>query len=142
MGREVKSHNGELEHKTKQLKSECDNKVKLELDRRKLLEEHNKKLSSQVSDLERKYESLMNNFHEYKNQTTRPEIRLEAELNLAKLEKSELERKLESVNKSKLHYKQQWGRTLRELALMKKREQEHARANLRYQQQELEMLKQ
>merc|ERR1719376_2080620 len=31
---------------------------------------------------------------------------------------------------------------LRELALMKKREQEHARANLRYQQQELEMLKQ
>ena len=140
--REVKSHNGELEHKTKQLKSECDSKVKLELDRRKLLEEHNKKLSSQVSDLERKYESLMNNFHEYKNQTTRPEIRLEAELNLAKLEKSELERKLESVNKSKLHYKQQWGRTLRELALMKKREQEHARANLRYQQQELEMLKQ
>jgi len=140
--REVKSHNDELEHKTKQLKSECDSKVKLEMDRRRLLEEHNKKLSVQVSDLEKKYESLMNNFHEYKNQTTRPEIRLEAELNLAKLEKSELERKLESVNKSKLHYKQQWGRTLRELALMKKREQEHARANLRYQQQELEMLKQ
>lgn len=33
--------------------------------------------------------------------------------------KSELERKLESTTKSKLHYKQQWGRTLKELARFK-----------------------
>lgn len=140
--RDVKSHNEEILQRTKQLQTECEGKVKLERDRRALLEEHNRKLSAQVSELERKYESLMTSFYDYKNQVTRPEIRLEAELNLARLEKAELERKLESTSKSKLHYKQQWGRTLKELALMKKREQEHARANLRHQQQELEVLKQ
>lgn len=31
----------------------------------------------------------------------------------------ELERKLESTTKSKLHYKQQWGRALKELARFK-----------------------
>lgn len=31
----------------------------------------------------------------------------------------ELERKLESTSKSKLHYKQQWGRALKELARFK-----------------------
>lgn len=31
----------------------------------------------------------------------------------------ELERKLESTTKSKLHYKQQWGRALKELANFK-----------------------
>lgn len=31
----------------------------------------------------------------------------------------ELERKLESTTKSKLHYKQQWGRALKELARLK-----------------------
>lgn len=33
--------------------------------------------------------------------------------------KAELERKLESCTKSKLHYKQQWGRALKELARIK-----------------------
>lgn len=33
--------------------------------------------------------------------------------------KVELERKLESTTKSKLHYKQQWGRALKELARFK-----------------------
>lgn len=33
--------------------------------------------------------------------------------------KGELERKLESCTKSKLHYKQQWGRALKELARIK-----------------------
>lgn len=33
--------------------------------------------------------------------------------------KGELERKLESCTKSKLHYKQQWGRALKELAKIK-----------------------
>lgn len=35
------------------------------------------------------------------------------------LVKAELERKLESCTKSKLHYKQQWGRALKELARIK-----------------------
>lgn len=55
-----------------------------------------------------------------------PEVRLQSELQLVTLEKQELERKLDSVNKSKLHYKQQWGRALKELARFKQREQDHA----------------
>uniref|UniRef100_A0A673ZL44 Centrosomal protein of 120 kDa n=1 Tax=Salmo trutta TaxID=8032 RepID=A0A673ZL44_SALTR len=49
----------------------------------------------------------------------RPEIRLQSEINLLSLEKVELERTLESTTKSKLHYKQQWGRALKELARFK-----------------------
>lgn len=55
-----------------------------------------------------------------------PEVRAQSELQLLTLEKNELERKLETVNKSKLHYKQQWGRALKELAKLKEKEQERA----------------
>ena len=125
------------------IKEDCSHQIRLERERRALLEEHNNKLTHQVNDLESKYSALMNSFYEYRNQqSSRPEIRLEAELNLSRLEKTELERKLETTIKSKLHYKQQWGRALKELALMKKREQDHALANLKLQQEELEQLKQ
>ncbi|XP_061324654.1 centrosomal protein of 120 kDa isoform X3 [Pezoporus flaviventris] len=53
----------------------------------------------------------------------------------------ELERKLESATKSKLHYKQQWTRALKELARLKQREQENAVAYLKKQQQELEHMR-
>ncbi|XP_057289267.1 centrosomal protein of 120 kDa isoform X3 [Pezoporus wallicus] len=53
----------------------------------------------------------------------------------------ELERKLESATKSKLHYKQQWTRALKELARLKQREQENAMAYLKKQQQELEHMR-
>ncbi|CAO2594050.1 Centrosomal protein of 120 kDa [Lemmus lemmus] len=53
----------------------------------------------------------------------------------------ELERKLESATKSKLHYKQQWGRALRELARLKQREQESQMARLKKQQEELEQMR-
>uniref|UniRef100_A0A8C1KTU7 Centrosomal protein of 120 kDa n=1 Tax=Cyprinus carpio TaxID=7962 RepID=A0A8C1KTU7_CYPCA len=53
----------------------------------------------------------------------------------------ELERKLESATKSKLHYKQQWGRALKELARFKQREQENAMTRLKKQQQELEHMR-
>uniref|UniRef100_A0A4W3INE9 Centrosomal protein 120 n=1 Tax=Callorhinchus milii TaxID=7868 RepID=A0A4W3INE9_CALMI len=53
----------------------------------------------------------------------------------------EFERKLESATKSKLHYKQQWGRALKELARLKQREQENAMARLKRQQQELEHMR-
>ncbi|XP_035166175.1 centrosomal protein of 120 kDa isoform X2 [Oxyura jamaicensis] len=53
----------------------------------------------------------------------------------------ELERKLESATKSKLHYKQQWARALKELARLKQREQESAMARLKKQQQELEHMR-
>ena len=43
--------------------------------------------------------------------------------------------------KSKVHYKQQWGRALRELACIKKNEHEAAKAHLRKQEHELEHMK-
>uniref|UniRef100_A0AAR2K2C0 Centrosomal protein of 120 kDa n=1 Tax=Pygocentrus nattereri TaxID=42514 RepID=A0AAR2K2C0_PYGNA len=56
-------------------------------------------------------------------------------------QQAELERKLESTTKSKLHYKQQWGRALKELARFKQREQENAMIRLKKQQQELEHMR-
>ena len=55
--------------------------------------------------------------------------------------KLELERKLESSNKSKIHYKQQWGRALRELARLKQQEQTAAKARLKKQERELEHMR-
>jgi centrosomal protein CEP120 len=40
-----------------------------------------------------------------------------------------------------VHYKQQWGRALKEVARLKQREQEVAKASLRQQQQELEHMR-
>ena len=53
----------------------------------------------------------------------------------------ELERKLDAVTKSKIHYKQQWGRALKELARLKQKEQAAAKAHLQRQQQELEHMR-
>ena len=53
----------------------------------------------------------------------------------------ELERKLESANKSKIHYKQQWGKALKELGKMKQSEQAIARARLKQQEKELEEMR-
>jgi len=52
-----------------------------------------------------------------------------------------LVRKIEAVTKSKIHYKQQWGRALRELARIKVNEQEEAKTRLKRQQQELDHMK-
>nr|XP_002125886.1 centrosomal protein of 120 kDa [Ciona intestinalis] len=132
----------EAKEATKRMKDDCIHQVQLERERRNVAEEQNKKLLKQINDIEQKYTELMAQFHEYKNQlSSRPEVRVEAELNLIRMEKAEVDRKLESITKSKLHYKQQWGRALKELAMMKKREQEHAMANLKQQQQELEALR-
>ena len=132
----------EAKEASKRMKEDCVHQVQLEREKRSVLEDYNKKLLRQVNELELKYSSLMSQFCEFKKeQSNRPEVRLQAELNLARLEKTEVDRKLESAVKSKLHYKQQWGRTLKELAMMKKREQEAALANLKQQQHELETLK-
>ena len=53
----------------------------------------------------------------------------------------ELERKLDAITKSKVHYKQQWGRALKELARIKQKEQTMAKAQLKKQQQELEHMR-
>ncbi|XP_054445874.1 centrosomal protein of 120 kDa isoform X2 [Pteronotus mesoamericanus] len=97
---------------------------------------------SELNDAENKYKILEKEFHQFKDQqSNKPEIRLQSEINILTLEKVELERKLESATKSKLHYKQQWGRALKELARLKQREQESQMARLKKQQEELEQMR-
>ncbi|KAL8203469.1 UNVERIFIED_CONTAM: hypothetical protein K2H54_055036 [Gekko kuhli] len=73
-----------------------------------------------IYEAENKYKGLEKEFQQYKDQqSSKPEIRLQSEINILTLEKGDLERKLESATKSKLHYKQQWARALKELARLK-----------------------
>uniref|UniRef100_A0A8C5CHE9 Uncharacterized protein n=1 Tax=Gadus morhua TaxID=8049 RepID=A0A8C5CHE9_GADMO len=95
-----------------------------------------------VEEGELRYQALQKEFSVFREQQhCRPEARLQSEVNLLTLEKVELERKLESTTKSKLHYKQQWGRALKELARFKQREQENALHRLKRQQEELEAMR-
>ncbi|XP_037339530.2 centrosomal protein of 120 kDa isoform X2 [Pungitius pungitius] len=96
----------------------------------------------EMSDADARYKQLEKEFQMFREQqNVRPEFRLQSEVNLLTLEKVELERKLESTTKSKLHYKQQWGRALKELARFKQREQENAMTRLKKQQAELEAMR-
>ncbi|XP_013883016.1 centrosomal protein of 120 kDa [Austrofundulus limnaeus] len=132
----------ELQEAGRRLQRESDHRVELERDKVRLMEEERARLLQQITDAEARYKHLEREFQKYREeQNHRPEIRLQAELNLLTLEKVELERKLESSTKSKLHYKQQWGRALKELARFKQREQENAAARLKRQEAELEAMK-
>ncbi|XP_072288993.1 centrosomal protein of 120 kDa [Eucyclogobius newberryi] len=132
----------ELKESDRRRQLDCDHRVALEGDKTRLLEEERSRLLLQISELELKYKTLEREFHLYREQQNiRPEFRLQSEINLLTLEKVELERKLESTTKSKLHYKQQWGRALKELARFKQREQENAICRLKKQEQELEVMR-
>uniref|UniRef100_A0AAY5EK81 C2 domain-containing protein n=1 Tax=Electrophorus electricus TaxID=8005 RepID=A0AAY5EK81_ELEEL len=129
----------ELQDSGRRLREDCAHQVELERSKVRQLEED---LTRHQQQAEKKYKQLEKEFEQYRDQqNTRPEIRLQSEINLLRLEKVELERKLESTTKSKLHYKQQWGRALKELAKFKQREQESAMARLKQQQQELEHMR-
>ncbi|XP_060737257.1 centrosomal protein of 120 kDa isoform X1 [Tachysurus vachellii] len=132
----------ELQDSTRRLREDCAHQVELERSKVRQLEEDLTRHQQQVIDAEKKYKLLEKEFQHYRDQqNTRPEIHLQSEINLLRLEKAELERKLESTTKSKLHYKQQWGRALKELARFKQREQENAMIRLKKQQQELEHMR-
>ncbi|NXE48495.1 CE120 protein, partial [Casuarius casuarius] len=132
----------ELQDSVRRAKEECAHQVELERSKIKQLEEDKLRLQQQLYEAENKYKILEKDFQQYKEQQScKPEIRLQSEINLLTLEKVELERKLESATKSKLHYKQQWARALKELARLKQREQENAMARLKKQQQELEHMR-
>ncbi|XP_015221272.2 centrosomal protein of 120 kDa [Lepisosteus oculatus] len=132
----------ELQDSSRRLREDCAHQVELERLKVKQLEEDKQRQQQQLQDAEHKYRLLEKEFLLFREQqNTKPEIRLQSELNLLSLEKVELERKLESATKSKLHYKQQWGRALKELARLKQREQENAMARLKKQQQELEHMR-
>ncbi|XP_047237996.1 centrosomal protein of 120 kDa isoform X1 [Girardinichthys multiradiatus] len=132
----------ELQEDSRRLQRECDHRVALEREKVRLMEEERGRLLQQIADGESRYKQLEKEFQLYREQqNVRPEFRLQSEINLLTLEKVELERKLESTTKSKLHYKQQWGRALKELARFKQREQENAMARLKKQQAELEAMR-
>ncbi|XP_074787478.1 centrosomal protein of 120 kDa isoform X5 [Athene noctua] len=132
----------ELQDSVRRAGEECAHQVELERSKIKQLEEDKLRLQQQLNEAESKHKILEKEFQQYKEQqSSKPEIQLQSEINLLTLEKAELERKLESATKSKLHYKQQWTRALKELARLKQREQENAMAHLKKQQQELEHMR-
>ncbi|XP_039659237.1 centrosomal protein of 120 kDa [Perca fluviatilis] len=132
----------ELQESSRRLQQDCDHRVAMERDKVRLMEEERARLLQQIADGEFRYKQLEKEFQLYREQQNiRPEFRLQSEVNLLTLEKVELERKLESTTKSKLHYKQQWGRALKELARFKQREQENAMTRLKKQQAELEAMR-
>ncbi|XP_054041388.1 centrosomal protein of 120 kDa isoform X2 [Rissa tridactyla] len=132
----------ELQDSVRRAREECAHQVELERSKIKQLEEDKLRLQQQLYEAENKYKTLEKEFQQYKEQqSSKPEIQLQSEIHLLTLEKVELERKLESATKSKLHYKQQWTRALKELARLKQREQENAMAHLKKQQQELEHMR-
>ncbi|KAM6037043.1 centrosomal protein of 120 kDa isoform 1-T1 [Theristicus caerulescens] len=132
----------ELQSSVRRAREECAHQVELERSKIKQLEEDKLRLQQQLYEAENKHKILEKEFQQYKEQqSSKPEIQLQSEINLLTLEKVELERKLESATKSKLHYKQQWTRALKELARLKQREQENAMAHLKKQQQELEHMR-
>ncbi|XP_027730628.1 centrosomal protein of 120 kDa isoform X1 [Vombatus ursinus] len=132
----------ELQDSIRRIKEECAHQVELEISKMKQLDGEKQRLQQQLYDAEIKYKTLEKEFQHFKDQqNSKPEIRLQSEINLLTLEKVELERKLESATKSKLHYKQQWSRALKELARLKQREQESQMARLKKQQEELEHMR-
>ncbi|KAK1892431.1 Centrosomal protein of 120 kDa [Dissostichus eleginoides] len=145
----------ELQESSRRLQQDCDHRAALERDKVRLMEEDRARLLQQIADGESRYKQLEKEFQVYREQQNiRPEFRLQSEINLLTLEKVELERKLETTTKSKLHYKQQWGRALKELARFKQevpsenkcpdtaeREQENAMTRLKKQQAELEAMR-
>ncbi|XP_071280460.1 centrosomal protein of 120 kDa isoform X2 [Agelaius tricolor] len=131
-----------LQDSVRRAREECAHQLELERSKIKQLEEDKLRLHQQLFEAENKHKTLEKEFQQYKEQqSSKPEIQLQSEINLLTLEKVELERKLESATKSKLHYKQQWTRALKELARLKQREQENAMAHLKKQQQELEHMR-
>ncbi|NXF90713.1 CE120 protein, partial [Eubucco bourcierii] len=132
----------ELQDSVRRAREECAHHIELERSKIKQVEEDKLRLQQQLYEAENKHKILEKEFQQYKEQqSSKPEIQLQSEINLLTLEKVELERKLESATKSKLHYKQQWTRALKELARLKQREQENAMAHLKKQQQELEHMR-
>lgn len=132
----------ELQDSGRRLREDCQHQLELQRAKVTQLEDQLTRQRQQTQEAESKHRHLEKEFQQFRDQqSVRPEARLQSEINLLTLEKVELERKLESATKSKLHYKQQWGRALKELARFKQREQESALCRLKKQQQELDQMR-
>ncbi|XP_061672203.1 centrosomal protein of 120 kDa isoform X2 [Syngnathoides biaculeatus] len=129
----------EAQETIRRLQLECDHRMALERDKARLLEEERTRLLKQITDGENRYKQLEKDFlHLREQQNIRPEVRLQTEIKILSLEKVELERKLESTTKSKLYYKEQWGRSLKDLTRFK---QENAMMLLKKQQAEMDAIR-
>ncbi|XP_063956230.1 centrosomal protein of 120 kDa-like [Lytechinus pictus] len=132
----------EIQEASRRLKEDCLHQIELEKSRVRVLEEEKQRLASQLADADQRLAKKDQEFEQFRQESSsKPEIKLQAQINLLTLEKVELERKFESVTKSKIHYKQQWGRALKELARLKQKEATEARQRLKRQQQELEHMR-
>lgn len=132
----------EIKEASHRMKEDCHHQVELERMKVREIEGIVERYKNELGEMEKKYRSLEKDFAVYKEQqNSKPEVRLQSEINLLTLEKVELERKIDALSKSKLHYKQQWGRALKELARLKQKEQALAKAELKRQQQELEHMR-
>lgn len=132
----------EMKEASHRMKEDCHHQVELERMKVREIEGIVERYKNELGEMEKKYRSLEKDFAVYKEQqNSKPEVRLQSEINLLTLEKVELERKIDALSKSKLHYKQQWGRALKELARLKQKEQASAKAELKRQQQELEHMR-
>ncbi|XP_032233962.1 centrosomal protein of 120 kDa isoform X2 [Nematostella vectensis] len=132
----------ELKEAARRMKEDCAHQVEMERSKVRDLEQQKQRLVEQLYAAEKRYQDKENEFMTHKErELSKPEVKLQSELDFLRVEKAELERKLESSNKSKIHYKQQWGRALREVAKIKQQEQTVARARLKKQEQELEHMR-
>ncbi|XP_033634352.1 centrosomal protein of 120 kDa-like [Asterias rubens] len=132
----------EMREVSRRMKEDHISQMEIEKSKVRLLEEEKQHLSKLLSQSQTQLQEKDREFQTFRDQlNNKPEIRLQSDLSLLTLEKVELERKLESVTKSKIHYKQQWGRALKELARLKQREQSEAKARLKREQQELEHMR-
>ncbi|CAM9405665.1 unnamed protein product [Lampetra fluviatilis] len=132
----------EVADRVRRAHEDCSHQIELERLKLAQMEETRGHSLTQLREAEQRHKALEREFQQYREQqNVKPEVRLQSEINLLNLEKVELERKLDSALKSKLHYKQQWGRALKELARIKQREQENALARLHKQQTELEHMR-
>ncbi|XP_072167359.1 centrosomal protein of 120 kDa-like [Diadema setosum] len=132
----------EMQEASRRLKEDCLHQIELEKSRVQILEEEKQRLVNQLTEADQRLAKKDQEFEHFRQESSgKPEIQLQAQINLLTLEKVEVERKLESATKSKVHYKQQWGRALKELARLKQREASEARQRLKRQQQELEHMR-
>ncbi|XP_048731906.2 centrosomal protein of 120 kDa-like [Ostrea edulis] len=132
----------EVKDASHRMKEDCLHQVELERMKVREIEGIVDRYKTELNEMEKKYRALEKEFAVFKEQqNSKPEVRLQSEINLLTLEKVELERKIDALSTSKLHYKQQWGRALKELARLKQKEQASAKAELKRQQQELEHMR-
>ncbi|XP_022245188.1 centrosomal protein of 120 kDa-like isoform X2 [Limulus polyphemus] len=116
----------QIEQETKEAirrtKVECDHLANLEKKKVQDLLQQRKKLEQQVKDLENKVKEKDETIENLQQeQSSRPEIQLQSEINILNMEKVELQRKLDVAVTAKKRFKQQWGQALRQISLLQNR---------------------